>query len=119
LALLGFELRALCLLGMSEKGSTNWYSIVWPYYNVLNQSPNFFFFLQHWGLNSRSQADTLPFEPLCQSFIILGIFKVGSLKLFAPGWLQTLTLLISAVAWATGAWLSPNFKYLDLFLFVL
>jgi hypothetical protein len=42
----------------------------------------FVFVLQYWGLNSGPQA-SLPLEPLCQPFLILGIFEIESLKLFA------------------------------------
>jgi hypothetical protein len=35
-------------------------------------------------------------EPLCQHCLVLGIFEIGSRKLFALGWLRTTILLISA-----------------------
>jgi hypothetical protein len=42
--------------------------------------------LQYWDLNSgpRScQAGILPLEPLHQLFFILGVFEIGSCKIFA------------------------------------
>jgi hypothetical protein len=39
----------------------------------------FFFFCQYWGLNS----GPLPFESLCQSFFVSGIFEIESCELFA------------------------------------
>jgi hypothetical protein len=35
-------------------------------------------------------------EPLWQPFFVLGFKKIGSSKLFAWGWLQTVILLVSA-----------------------
>jgi hypothetical protein len=48
----------------------------------------FFFFFVVWGLN---QSYTLN-----QPFSCEGFFEIGSYELFAPGWLPTSILLISA-----------------------
>jgi hypothetical protein len=38
----------------------------------------------------------LALELFHHPFVVLGIFEIGSLKLFFPGWLRTVTLLVSA-----------------------
>jgi hypothetical protein len=42
-------------------------------------------------------TQSLHLEPLHQPFFVKGVFKIGSYKLFAQGWLWTAILLISAV----------------------
>jgi hypothetical protein len=57
------------------------------------------FLLSPWDLNSGPHAywaGAVPLESLCQPCFVLSIFKIGSLKLFARGWFQTLILLIFA-----------------------
>jgi hypothetical protein len=55
-------------------------------------------------------------EPLHQPFFVLGIFKIGSCKLFAQGWVWTLIVLISGswVARITGMshWLPASKTFL-------
>jgi hypothetical protein len=48
----------------------------------------------YWGLILGPQA-CLTFEPLHQSFFVLGIFEIGS-QTVCPGWAQTAILLIAA-----------------------
>jgi hypothetical protein len=39
--------------------------------------------LQHWGVNSVSEAGTLSLEPLHLTFFVLGVLEIGSHELFA------------------------------------
>jgi hypothetical protein len=52
----------------------------------------FFFFLVVLGFEPRASSvlsRSLPLEPLCQLFFVLGIFEIGFRELFAQGWPQT------------------------------
>jgi hypothetical protein len=51
---------------------------------------DFFFFLAVLDFELRT------YRPLATPFYFMGFFMIGPLELFAPGWLQTTILLISA-----------------------
>jgi hypothetical protein len=62
------------------------------------------------------QVGTLQPEPLCQTFYVLGIFKIGSLKLFAWAGVeppQILLISASQVARITGVsqWSQAGFQF--------
>jgi hypothetical protein len=53
------------------------------------------FFFWHWGLNSGTMLAKqllLTLEPLCQSFVVMGFFEIGSQELFLWGWIRSAIL---------------------------